>query len=129
MVRPHRCQQPDVPGAGVLVAEVDPGERDGRRLSGGEPGPDSWCRPGQAPTQSPPRHARELEALTEAMPPRYRLLVQLAAWCALRFGELTELRRGDVDTRAGVIRVRRAVVLVDGRFVIKEPRSEAGIRE
>ena len=63
------------------------------------------------------------------MPPRYRLLVQLAAWCALRFGELTELRRSDVDTRAGVIRVRRAVVLVDGRFVVKEPKSEAGIRD
>ena len=61
--------------------------------------------------------------------PRYRLLVQLAAWCALRFGELTELRRGDVDTRAGVIRIRRAVVLVDGRFVVKEPKSEAGIRD
>ena len=44
-----------------------------------------------------------------AMPPRYRLMVQLAAWCALRFGELTELRRGDVDT-AGVLRIRRAVV-------------------
>ena len=43
----------------------------------------------------------ELEALTEAMPPRYRLMVLLAAWCALRFGELTELRRGDVDTQRG----------------------------
>ena len=71
----------------------------------------------------------ELDALTEAMPPRYRLLVQLAAWCALRFGELTELRRGDVDTRAGVLRIRRAVVLVDGRFVVKEPKSEAGVRD
>jgi integrase len=71
----------------------------------------------------------ELDLLTEAMPPRYRLLVQLAAFCALRFGELTELRRGDVDTRAGVLRIRRAVVLVDGRFVVKEPKSEAGVRD
>ena len=63
------------------------------------------------------------------MPARYRLMVQLAAWCALRFGELTELRRGDVDTKAGVLRIRRAVVLVDGRFVIKEPKSEAGVRD
>src|SRR5690606_7923622 len=38
----------------------------------------------------------ELVTLTNAMPERYRLLVQLAAFCALRFGELTELRRGDV---------------------------------
>jgi integrase len=71
----------------------------------------------------------ELETLTEAMPPRYRLMVQLAAFCALRFGELTELRRLDVDTKAGILRIRRAVVLVDGRFVIKEPKSDAGIRD
>ena len=71
----------------------------------------------------------ELEALTEAMPPRYRLMVLLAAWCALRFGELTELRRADVDTREGILAVRRAVVLVDGRFIVKEPKSQAGIRD
>lgn len=34
----------------------------------------------------------------------------LASWCALRFGELAELRRGDIDTKNGVIRVRRAYV-------------------
>ena len=66
--------------------------------------------------------------LTEAIPQRYRLMVQLAAWCAPRFGELTELRRGDVDTKAGELRIRRAVVLVDGRFVVEEPKSDAGIR-
>lgn len=71
----------------------------------------------------------ELDALTEAMPERYRLMVQLAAWCALRFGELTELRRGDVDTKEGVLHVRRAVVLSQGKFVVKEPKSEAGVRD
>jgi integrase len=76
-----------------------------------------------------PATLSELQMITEAMPPRYRLMVQLAAWCALRFGELTELRRGDVDTKAGVLRIRRAVVLVDGRFVVKEPKSEAGVRD
>src|ERR1019366_3929487 len=39
----------------------------------------------------------ELEVIVEAMPERYRAMVLLAAWCGLRFGELTELRRGDVD--------------------------------
>jgi len=85
---------------------------------------------GQAERRHEPRPASldELDALTTAMPPRYRLLVQLAAWCALRFGELTELRREDVElTRVDVaapegdgtvsvatdvLRVRRAVVLV-----------------
>lgn len=76
-----------------------------------------------------PATLAELEAITEAMPPRYRLLIQLAAFAALRFGELTELRRADVDTREGVLRVRRSVVLVDGEFVVKAPKSEAGVRD
>jgi integrase len=76
-----------------------------------------------------PASFEELDALTSSMPPRYRLLVQLAAFCALRFGELTELRRGDIDTQRGVIMVRRAVVLVNGGFVIKKPKSEAGVRD
>ena len=76
-----------------------------------------------------PATEEELDALTQAMPPRYRLMVQLAAWCALRFGELTELRRNDIDTRAGVIRVRRAVVYADHRFIVKVPKSEAGVRD
>jgi integrase len=63
------------------------------------------------------------------MPPRYALLVQLAAWCALRYGELTELRRADVDLKAGVLRVRRAVSLVDGKFVVDTPKTAAGVRD
>ena len=31
------------------------------------------------------------------MPGRLQLMVLLAAWCGLRFGELAELRRADVD--------------------------------
>lgn len=71
----------------------------------------------------------ELTELTEAMPERYRLLVLLAAWCDLRYGELTELRRHDVDTKGGVIRVRRGVSLVDGEFVVDTPKTAAGVRD
>ena len=56
-----------------------------------------------------PASLPELETLSKAMPDKYRVMVLLAAWCGLRFGELAELRRKDVDTREGVIRVRRAV--------------------
>lgn len=75
-----------------------------------------------------PATLEELVTLTNAMPERYRLLVQLAAFCALRFGELAELRRGDVDTKEGLIRVARGVVLVGGKFVVKTPKTKAGIR-
>lgn len=48
-----------------------------------------------------PASLAELEALTAAMPPRYRLMVLLAAWCSMRFGELAELRRGEVPGTPG----------------------------
>lgn len=76
-----------------------------------------------------PATLAELEALVAAMPQKYRPMLMLAAWCAMRFGELTELRRPDVDLKNGVIRVRRAVVHVDGRFVVGTPKTDAGIRD
>jgi integrase len=76
-----------------------------------------------------PATLAELEVIAAAMPPRYRLMVLLAAWCALRFGELAELRRADIDVKNGVVRVRRGVVRTpDGRRV-KGPKSEAGKRD
>jgi integrase len=43
----------------------------------------------------------ELEVILGAMPERYRTLVLLGAWCGLRFGELSELRRRDIDLKPG----------------------------
>ena len=58
-----------------------------------------------------------------------RLMVLLAAWCGLRFGELTELRRSDVDLKNGRIKIRRAVVRVDGKAIVGTPKSDAGTRD
>ena len=71
----------------------------------------------------------ELEKLTAAMPGRYRAMVLLASWCGMRFGELAELRRSDVDLKLGVIHVRRAVVRAGGEVIVKKPKSDAGVRE
>jgi integrase len=71
----------------------------------------------------------ELETIVGALPERYRVMALLAAWCGLRFGELTELRRDDVNTKAGVIHVRRGVVRAAGETVVKKPKSDAGIRD
>lgn len=79
--------------------------------------------------QIEPASLPQLEALTKAMPERYRLMVLLAAWCGLRFGEITELRRNDVDLIHGVVKVRRAVVRVDGAFIVGTPKSDAGTRD
>jgi integrase len=71
----------------------------------------------------------ELETITKAMPEPYQAMVLLASWCALRFGELTELRRMDIDLSDEVIRVRRAVVRLDDGFKETTPKSDAGVRD
>jgi integrase len=74
----------------------------------------------------------ELAKLTEAMPDRYQAMILLASWCALRFGELTELRRRDVDidmdAGRGVIHVERGVVRTADGFAVGPPKSDAGRR-
>lgn len=75
-----------------------------------------------------PATLAELEVIMASMPERYRAAVLLAAWCALRFGELTELRRSDIDLKSGVVHVRRAVVHVDGHDIVGPPKSAAGVR-
>ncbi|WP_442940060.1 site-specific integrase [Nocardioides sp. B-3] len=56
-------------------------------------------------------------------------MVLPAAWCGLRFGEITELRRHDFDLTNGVVKIRRAVVRVNGEFIIGTPKSDAGTRD
>jgi integrase len=76
-----------------------------------------------------PLSLEELATLVAAMPARLQAMVLLAAWCALRFGELTELRRGDIDLKAEEIKVRRAVVRSGGQVIVGVPKSDAGVRE
>lgn len=76
-----------------------------------------------------PLSLAELERLVLAMPERYRVMVLLASWCSLRFGELAELRRSDVDLKAQVIKVRRGVVRAEGTVIVGSPKSDAGTRD
>ena len=76
-----------------------------------------------------PASIGELAVLTAEMPEKLRLMVTLASWCALRFGETVELRRGDIDLSQEVIRVRRAATRVGGTFAITTPKSDAGVRD
>lgn len=76
-----------------------------------------------------PATPAELDLIVAGMPSKYRALVLLASWCALRFGEATELRRRDLDLEAGVVRIRRAVVRVNSGYVVGEPKSAAGTRD
>lgn len=80
-------------------------------------------------SKTEPASLDELADLVEHVPPRYKLMMLLAAWCGLRFGELTELRGLDIDTKRGVIKVRRAVVWVESKPIVTVPKSDAGTRD
>lgn len=99
-------------------------ERNPCRIRGGSTAP----RRHQPRAATPEEIGRLLGAIAS---PRHRLMVLLAVYTGVRFGELTELRRGDLELRGstgGTLHIRRAVVLADGVFVVKEPKSEAGTR-
>lgn len=82
-----------------------------------------------------PASLDEIAVIAQEVPEPYRVMVLLASWCALRFGELTELRRRDIITEDdapepyGVVRVERAVVRVDKQFQVTTPKSDAGRRD
>jgi integrase len=79
--------------------------------------------------QIKPATLTELETITVNLPPRYQLMVLLASWCAMRWGELAELRRSDIDLKAAKIMVRRAAVVVAGETIVGTPKSAAGVRD
>ena len=72
---------------------------------------------------------RQVFALADAIEPRYRVLILLAVFGSLRWGELTALRRHHIDMSSGTLRVEVSVVeLTDGSLVTGPPKSEAGKR-
>jgi integrase len=71
----------------------------------------------------------EVDKLAAKMPTAWRASVVLAAWCGLRWGETSELRRGDVGDDCAVLRVRRAVTYRKGRFDVGPPKTAAGVRD
>ena len=44
---------------------------------------------------------QELKIIIDNIPERFHLMIMLAAWCAMRSGELTELRVKDLDLKRG----------------------------
>ena len=104
----------------VRAAAHDPGDRRRRRTDPGQPVPDRRGRLSQEGKEIRPatldragdhrhRDARQVPAM-----------VVLASWCALRYGELAELRRHDLDVTRAVINISgaRAVTWPDGQPMI-----------
>ncbi|MDR3658755.1 MAG: tyrosine-type recombinase/integrase [Mycobacterium sp.] len=66
----------------------------------------------------------EVSSLADAIEPRFRALILISAWCGLRFGEVTELRRQDVGTE--IITVARGVTHSRGGCHVSSPKSGRG---
>lgn len=83
-------------------------------------------RPKERPVASPTQVADLIEAIT----PRYRAAVALAAWCGLRRGEICALRVTDIDLDNATVKVDKTYVelLEARRRFEKPPKSSAGVR-
>ncbi|MEI6363885.1 MAG: site-specific integrase [Actinomycetes bacterium] len=107
----------------ILGAAMDEGLRD-----------DNPCRIKGATKSKQQKKVRpatltEVGVMADHMPDRRKAMLLIAAWCGPRFGELTELRRDDIDLDGGVIRIERGVVKVKGGFIVGETKSDAGVRD
>ncbi|MGD9793715.1 MAG: tyrosine-type recombinase/integrase [Acidimicrobiia bacterium] len=82
--------------------------------------------------QSPERPIatiEQVEAIADAIDPRYRSLVLLATYCTLRSGELFGLQRRHIDLAARTVTVEQQVkYLADGRLLLGTPKTAAGRR-
>lgn len=72
--------------------------------------------------------AAEVGDLADAIDPRYRALVLVAAYGGLRFGELAALRVSRVDPLRKTVRVEETLNEVRGHIVIGPPKTRAARR-
>jgi len=70
----------------------------------------------------------QVAALADAIGPRYRALVLVAAYGGLRWGELVGLRVKRVDLLHGRVTVAEQVSEVNGQLIPGPPKTEAGRR-
>jgi integrase len=90
------------------------------------------CRiKGASMERTPEREPATLDqvfALADAITPRYKALVLLAAFASLRYGELMGLWRRDLDLTVPRARIVRAVKEVGGQQIVEGPKTDAGRR-
>ena len=84
----------------------------------------------EKPDERPTLTVRQVFELADRMPGDCnRVLVLLAAFASLRWGEISALRRCDIDAEAGTVTVTRQHVQLDtGALVVSPPKSRAGLR-
>jgi integrase len=84
-----------------------------------------------------PATFQEIGVIVTSSPEKFQAMVLLAAWCAMRSGEVRELRRKNVilievkkDEWQGVVRIEQGVTYTkDDGYVVDTPKSVAGSRD
>jgi integrase len=88
----------------------------------------SPCRRVRLPTDERPEPVlltpEQVEALADAIKPRYRSLVLIAAYTGLRWGELAGLRLPRVDFLRRRIHVAEILTEIDGRHTFGPPKTK-----
>lgn len=80
------------------------------------------------PAERPVLTLPEVFKLADSIEGRYRMLVLLAVFGSLRWGELMGLRKTDLDLTLGLVCIERALSSVGSRQIIKKPKTEAARR-
>jgi len=82
------------------------------------------------PEERPVLTVRQVLGLAERMPDApFRMMVLLAVFASLRWGELAALRYSGLDPVVGTVSVRRQQVELDtGQLIVTPPQSAAGVR-
>ena len=65
----------------------------------------------------------QLDAITAAAGERWRSLIDMAAWCGLRFGELAALRKNRIDLDTETVMVAESASVLAGGVRHVGPRS------
>ncbi|MBB5871085.1 integrase [Allocatelliglobosispora scoriae] len=83
----------------------------------------------ERPDERPVATIAQVFDIAGRIPARFRVLVLVAAFASLRYGELAALRRSDVDLEAGTVTVRATLVeRSDGSLTFGPPKTNAGRR-
>lgn len=81
----------------------------------------------RTPERVPPTVEQAL-ALADAIEPRWRMLVLMAAFSGLRWGELVALKRKNIDVEHGRVTVTHQLVETQHGTQLGPPKSDAGRR-
>jgi integrase len=81
----------------------------------------------RTPERVPPTLA-DAHTLADSIAPRWRMLVLLATWSGLRWGELVALRRGSVDLEHECLNVTDQLVETQHGRELGPPKTDAGRR-